>query len=306
MAHFVQDLEPLAAGQLQSGRAQHQMEAVILEQDTAQHRSSERMIPGQHNTNQDLIHEPAQEISQTTRLPIKLRINQGVDTKTMPTPISEKHQDSVPVATTLVNQDEREWHKAKRTMAAEHEAIPANLNDDERCRTKPTQPKLIDNSVVKQYSEPWEELLQNCKFAARPPVPTYYDESLPRYNSPAVNGQCPLDTYSHAGPPLWWTDVDHFTEYDYPNNAPFMSEQVHWAQPVAMEHQYDIVPFLEQTMDVASESLESEDDYELATEDAVEWDIDDAEGYDEIQDSQTQYGETMADFAMFWQPNKLY
>ncbi|KAH0158223.1 pyrophosphatase-domain-containing protein, partial [Aureobasidium melanogenum] len=158
---------------------------------------------------------------------------------------------------------------------------------------------------VKQYSEPWEELLQNCELAARPPVRTYYDEELPRYDSPAIRSQRPLDIYSHAGPPLWRADADHFTEYDYANNAASMSEQVHWTQPVATEYQDDIVPFLGEIMDGASESLDSQDDYEVATEDVVEWDIDDAGRYDEVQDCQIRDGEAMDDFAMFWQPNKL-
>ncbi|KAH0148351.1 hypothetical protein KCU67_g11478, partial [Aureobasidium melanogenum] len=182
MAHFVKDLEPLAVGQLQSGRAQQQMEAVLHEQDTAQHRSVERIIPGQHSKSQDPIHEPAQEIGQTTRLPVKLQTNQRVDTETMPMPISEKHKHSVPAATTLVNQSERECHSGNRTLPAD-EAMPTIANDNERCRTEPTEPELAANPV-KQYSEPWEELLQNCELAARPPVRTYYDEELPRYDSP--------------------------------------------------------------------------------------------------------------------------
>ncbi|KAH0385762.1 hypothetical protein KCU92_g3254, partial [Aureobasidium melanogenum] len=304
MAHFVQDLEPLAAGQLQSGRAQQQMGAVLHEQDTAQHRSVERITPGQHSKSRDPIHEPARETGQTTRLPVKLQTNQGVDTETMPMPISEKHKNSVPAATTLVNQSERECHSGNRTLPAD-EAMPTIANDNERCRTEPTQPELAANPV-KQYSEPWEELLQNCELAARPPVRTYYDEELPRYDSPAIRSQRPLDIYSHAGPPLWRADADHFTEYDYANKAAFMSEQEHWTQPVATEYQDDIVPFLGEIMDEASESLDSQDDYELATEDAVEWDIDDAERYNEVQDCQIQDGEAMEDFAMFWQPNKLY
>ncbi|KAH0372890.1 hypothetical protein KCU65_g847, partial [Aureobasidium melanogenum] len=305
MAHFVQDLEPLAAGQLQSGRAQQQMEAVLLEQGTAQTRSAERTTPGLDSKSRNPMLEPAQAVNQATRLPVKLRNNQEVDTETILMPASEKHEKSVPAATPPINQSEREWHNANRTTQAEHEAIPAGLNDDERCHTQPTQPKPMDNPVVKQY-KPWEELLQNCELAARPPVPTYYDEDLCQYNSPAVNRQRPLDTYNHVGHPLWRTEVDHFTEYDYPNNAPFMSEQVHWNQPVAMEHQHHIFPFSGETMDEASESLESEDDCELATEDAVEWDIDNAERYDEIQDSEIRDGETMDDFSEFWQPNKLY
>ncbi|KAG9520965.1 hypothetical protein KCV07_g3821, partial [Aureobasidium melanogenum] len=306
MAHFVQDLEPLAVGQLQGGRAQQQMEAVLHEQDTAQHRSVERIIPGQHSKSQDPIHEPAQEIGQTTRLPVKLQTNQGVDTETMPMPmpmpISEKHKHSVPAATTLVNQSERECHSGNRTLPAD-EAMPTIANDN--CRTETTEPERAANPV-KQYSEPWEELLQNCELAARPPVRTYYDEELPRYDSPAIRSQHPLDIYSHAGPPLWRADADHFPEYDYANNAAFMSEQEHWAQPVATEYQDDIVPFLGEIRDETSESLDSQDDYELATEDAVECDIDDAERYDEVQNCQIRDGEAMDDFAMFWQPNKLY
>ncbi|KAG9761476.1 hypothetical protein KCU95_g19509, partial [Aureobasidium melanogenum] len=304
MAHFVQDLEPLAAGQLQSGRAQQRMEAVVLEQDTAQHPSAERMIPGQHNQNQDLIHEPAQEISQITRLPVKHQIDQGADTETKPIAISEKHENSAPAATTLVNQSERQRHSAKRTFSAD-KAMPTRptANDNERCRTEPTQPELKVNPV-KQYSEPWEELLQSCELAARPPVLTYYDEDLPRYNSLAINRQRPLDNYSHAGPPLWRADVDYLTEYDFPNSTAFMSEQVHWTQPVATEYHDDTAPFLEEMMmDEASESLDSQEDHELATEDASEWDIDDAERYDEIQDSQIRDGEIMDNFSVFWQPN---
>lgn len=306
MAHFVQDLEPLAAGQLQSGRAQQQMEAVVLEQDTAQHRSAERTIPGQHNKNQDLIHEPAQEISQTTRLPVKHQIDQGADTETKPMTISGKHENSAPAATTLVNQSERERHSAKRTFSAD-KAMPTRptANDNERCRTEPTQPELKVNPV-KQYSEPWEELLQSCEFAARPPVLTYHDEDLPQYNPPAISRQRPLDNYSHAGPSLWRADVNHLTEYGFPNSTAFMSEQVHWTQPVATEYHDDTAPFLEEMMDEASESLDSQEDYELATEDALEWDINDAERYDEIQDSQIRDGETMDDFSVFWQPNRLY
>ncbi|KAG9546580.1 hypothetical protein KCU77_g13976, partial [Aureobasidium melanogenum] len=303
MAHFVQDLEPLAASQLQSGRAQQQMEAVLLEQDTVQHRSAEQMIPGQHSKSPEPIHEPAQEISQTTRLPVKFQNNQGIDTETMPMPISEKHESSVPAATTLVNQSEREWHSANRTSPAD-EAMPNEANDNKRCLNEPKQPELAANTV-KQCSEPWEELLQNCELAARPPVRTYYEEDLPRYDSTAIESQRSLDTYSHAGPPLWRADDYHFTEYDCTNNAAFMSEWVHWTQPVATEFQDDIVPFLGEIMDEASESLDSQDDYELATEDAVEWDIDDAP-YNEVQDRQIREGEAMNDFAMFWQPNKLY
>ncbi|KAG9822221.1 hypothetical protein KCU98_g17043, partial [Aureobasidium melanogenum] len=304
MAHFVQDLEPLAAGQLQSGRAQQQMEAALLEQDTAQHRSAERIIPGQHSKSQGPTHEPAQEMSQTTRLPVKLQTNQGVDTETMPMSISEKYENSVPAATTLANQSEREWQSAIRTLPA-NEAMPTIPNNNERCRTEPTQPELAVNPV-KRYPEPWEELLQNCELAARPPVRTYYEEDLHRYDSTAIESQHPLDTYSHAGPPLWRADDYHFTEYDYPNNAAFMSEHVHWTQPVAIEYHDDVVPFLAEMVDEATETLDSQDDYELATEDAVEWDVDDAERDDEVQDCQIRDGEAMDDFAMFWQPNKLY
>ncbi|KAG9822171.1 hypothetical protein KCU98_g17057, partial [Aureobasidium melanogenum] len=304
MAHFVQDLEPLAAGQLQNGRPQQQMEAVLLRQDIAQHQSAGRIILGQHSKSQDPIHEPAQKISQTTRLPVKLPTKQGVDTEIMPMPISEKHENSVPAATTLVNQSERERHSANRALPTA-EAMPTIANDNECCRTEPTQPELAANPV-KRYSEPWEELLQNCELAARPPVRAYYDENLPRYNPSANKSQRPLNTYSHAGPPLWGADDDHFTEYDLPNTAAFMSEKVHWTPPVATESQDNIVPFLGEIMDEASESLVSQDDYELATGDAVEWDIDDAERYDEVQDCQIRDGEARDDLSMFWQPNKLY
>lgn len=305
MAHFVQNLEPLAAGQLQSDRALQQMGAILPEQDTVQCSPAEQVIPGQHSKSRDPILEPAQKISRTNHLPVKPPTKQGFDSETMPVSISGKQETSVPAARSLVNQDERDWHSADRTLPSD-EAMPNMPKGNVRCDTKSAQAGFTANPVSKQYLEPWEELLQNCELAARPPMPTYYDEDLPQYNSPAIEGQRSINNYNHTNLPLWRADVDHFTEYDYPDNTAFMSEHVHWTQPEANDYQEDDGPFLGEMMDEASESLDSEDDYELATEDAVEWDIDNAERYDEVQDCQIRNGEAVDDFAMFWQPNKLY
>ncbi|CAD0091471.1 unnamed protein product [Aureobasidium mustum] len=305
VAHFAQDIEPLAAGQLQSDRVQQQMESIPLEQNTAQRLAAERVARVQHSKSHDPILEPVQEISQTTRLPVKPQTNQEVEIETTPVPISDKHETSVPAATRLVDQSEREWHGPNRTLPADA-AMPTIPNDNVPCRNRSRQPELAVNSTVKQYSEPWEELLQNCELATRPSVPTYYDEDLPRYNSPVVRGQRLPDVYNHANLPLWRADVDQFPEYDFPDNTAFMSEHVHWPQPEVIEYQDDNVSFLGETIDEVSESLDSQDEYELATEDAVEWDADDAGQYDEVQDYQIRNDEAVDNFAMFWQPNKLY
>lgn len=305
MAHFVQDLEPLAVGQLQSGRALQQIEGILFEQDTAQCSPAEQVIPGQHSKNGDTKLEPAQKISQTNHPSVKPSTNRGFDSETMPVSISKKQETPVPAAISLVNQSERERHSANRTLTAD-EPMPNMPKDDAHCGTKPAQAGLSTNPVLEQYLEPWEELLQTCELAARPPMPTYYDEDLPRCDSPVCKCQRSTNTYNHANLPLWKADVEHFTEYDYPDNTAFMSEHVHWTQPEANIYQEDLDPFLGEMMEEVSESLDSEDDYELATEDAVEWDIANAERYDEVQDYQTRNGEAVDDFAMFWQPNKLY
>lgn len=301
MAHSTQDLEPLAAGQLHSHRAQQEMQATLLEQDTAQRRST----PEQFSKNQNPILEPAQKIKQIDQLPVKPQDSQELDTETMPVPISATHETFVPVATSLVNQSQREWHSANRTLPTD-ETTPSMPKDHEPCSTKPTQAGLFTDPVWKQYLEPWEELLQNCELAAQPPVPTYYDEDLPRYSLPAIGGRGSIETYNHANFPLWSADVDHFIEYDYPDNAALMSEDVHWTQPGTNNYQEVIASFSGEMMDEAPESLDSEDDHELATEDAVERNIDHAVRYNGLQDGQIRDDETTDDFAMFWQPNKLY
>ncbi|KAK6004150.1 hypothetical protein QM012_009000 [Aureobasidium pullulans] len=305
MAHFARGSEPLAVGQLQSGRAQQHMEAILLEQDTARRRSPEQISPGHHGKRQEPSVGPAQGISKIACSPIKPQRNKIAEAETLPVPIFDKNVTSVPVGTSPARQSERGRHGAHRTLPAD-EAMLNELNDDVCCHTNPEQPGLTVNPSVKQYSEPWEELLQNCKLAARPPTRNYHDEDFSRCGSPAIDYQRSSDIHTHLGAPSWLAEGDQFPEYGYPYKTACTNEHVHWAQPIATGCQDDNVSFLGENIDEVSESLDSQYDHELATEDAVEWGIDDAERYNEVQDCQVRDGEAMDDFATFWQPNKLY
>jgi hypothetical protein len=302
---FAPDLETVAAGQLQSSRPQEQRKTILLELNSARHPSAERATTKTRSKSQYLASEPAQEVDRATHLPNKPPLVQEADTEAMPVHVSDKHETFVPAAASLVTQNEARPNSTKKNSVV-HETVPNPPKNDEHYGVEPAQSRPMSNPILKQYLEPWEELLQNCALAARPLMPMYYDEGLAQYNANAIQGQHTPATYGHVDHRLWRTDIDEPPEHDYLDNAAFISEHVPRAQSGAIEHQENGVPFFEETIDDGSKSLDSEDDYEVPTEDRVGWGEGDGEQQDAVLDYQIRDGEAMDELAMFWQPNRLY
>jgi hypothetical protein len=303
---FAPDLETLAAGQLQSSRPQEQKKSILQEHDPGRYPSVERAITKPRRKTQYLAPESAQESKQATSLPNKPPLIQEADTEAMPMSISNEHETFVPAAASLANQDEARTNSTKKNLVV-HEAVPNPPNvGEEHHGVEPAQSRSTSNPVLKEYPEPWEELLQNCALAARPLMPMYCDEGLAQYDATATQGQLTPATYGHADLRLWRTDVYEPLEHDYLDNASFMNEHVPRAQPEAIEHQEDNFPFFEETLDENLESLDSEDDYEVPINDGLGWREGDGEQHGTVLDCRIRDDEAMDELAMFWQPNRLY
>ncbi|CAD0113141.1 unnamed protein product [Aureobasidium uvarum] len=306
-------LEPLAAGQLQSSRAREQIKGALPEQETIQNRSADQATTKIHSKSQNPISEPAQEISQAAHLPLEPQVAQEIASEALPVHISDKNSIPIPTSTSLAPQNEARLSCTNRTSSTDRAPYPLDSN---QCGDidKLIQQTLSSNPVVEQYSMPWEELLQSCEQAARPSIPTYYDEVPLQYNLPGIQDHYPLDprdqytpaAYGHADLRLWGLNVGDYAEHDYPDNTAFVGEHVHWAQPEAIEYQDDSRPCSEETLEEDSEPLDSHDGYDLPAEDGVQWDEGVAEQHDGTQDFRFRDDEAMDEFAMFWQPNRLY
>lgn len=303
--HFAPDLELLAAGQLQSSRPRKQRESILLDNYEAERPSAEPAVTEQHNKNQGVISEHARDIDQATRPAAKPGPIQQPKPKEPPVPISDEHQTSVPAATSLANQSEARLNSTEKDSKVPGPALNAPQNNDDH-NARPVRLRPARNRVLRQNSEPWEELLQNCELAARPPMPTHHDESFARYRVTAPLDQRAPAAYDHADLRLWRADIADLPEPDYLDNTAFVNEHVDWAQPEAMEYQGNSGPFFEETMDDDSESQDSENGCSLPQENRVGWEEGDAKQYDAMSDYQVQDGEAMNGLAMFWQPNKLY
>lgn len=302
---FAPDLEPLAPGQFQSSRARKQGKSVLPQPDVVRYLSEEPAITERHSKNQYEMSEHAREIDQASRPPTKPQTAHKADTEDILLPVSDKHETFAPVAASQADQSAVRSNSTKKDSTVREAALEAP-NDDEHYSAEPARPRPTDNRVRKQHSEPWDELLQSCELAARPLMPTYYDEGLARYSAIATQVQRTAATYGHADLRLWRTDVGDFLEHDYLDDTAFVAEHVGWTQPEALEYREKRAPFFEETIDDDFESLDSEIDCELPTENEVAWEEGDAEQHDAVPDHQIEDGEAMDELAMFWQPNRLY
>jgi len=303
--HFATDLEPLAAGQLQSSRARKQENTILLKSDTVQGNSTESAVTERQNKNQHVISEHACGIDQATRSPAKSRPVQQTDNEEMSVPISSKHKTFAPATTSLAYQSEARSNSTKEISKVPEAALNAPQNGGD-CRARSVQSRPTSNYVFEQHSEPWDELLQSCELAARPLMPTNYDEGLARHGATATRSQRTPVTYGHADLRLWRTDIDNFPEHDYLDNTALVSGHVGRTQPEAIGHQENSAAFFEETIDDDSEFLDSENGYEFPTEDGVEWNEGDAKQHDAVPGYGVQEGEATDELAMFWQPNRLY
>jgi hypothetical protein len=302
---FAPDLETLAAGQLQSSRPQEQKRSIIQEHNPGRYPSVERAITKPRSKTQYLAPESAQESKQATSLPNKPPLVQEADTEAIPVSISNKHETFVAAAASLADQDKARTNSTKKNLVV-HEAVPNPPKGEEHYGVESAQPRSTSDPLLKQYPEPWDELLQNCALAARPLMPMYHDEGLAQYNATATQDQLTLATYGHADLRLWRTDIDEPLQHDNLDNASFMNEHMPRAQPGANEYQEDSVPFFEETLDENLESLDSEDDYEVPINDGLGWREGDGEQHDGVLDCQIRDDGAMDELAMFWQPNRLY
>lgn len=303
--HFVPDLEPLAAGQLQGSQARKQKELVLLESDTAQRPSLRSAVTERHSKDQNVISEPARDIDQAACPPAKPRPARQTDTEGTPIPISDKHDTLVPAARSLANQIEAKSDRTKRDLTVPEVGLNGpKVNENYRARSY--RSRAASNDVPKQHPEPWEELLQTCELAARPLMPTYYDEGLARYSATATQDQHTPATHGHADLRLWRTEIDDLPEHDYLDNTALVSECAGWAQPEVNEYQHDSAPFVEETGDDDFESLDSENSYDFPTENGGQWEAGDATQHDAARGYQFQESEAVDELAMFWQPNRLY
>lgn len=301
---FAPDLETVAAGQLQSSRLRDQTQPIPLEHNSDKHIPAERAIVRSGSKSQHLTSEPAREIDQATLLPAKPQSVKEVDPKPFPVPISNRHETLIPAAVSPADQAQAGPDSTEKDLAVD-EIVPSPPEDDEQHSFK-FQPKPLSNPMVRQYAEPWEELLQNCELAARPLMPTHYEEDEAPYHAIATQDQYTPATYGHADLQLWRTDVDDLLEHDYLDNTAFVGEHVGRARSVATEYQEDNVQFFEETIDDDSESLDSEYYPEVPTHDEIGWEEGYIEQHDAEPDYQTRGGEAIDEPAMFWQLNRLY
>jgi hypothetical protein len=302
---FAPDLEPLAPGQLQSSRARKQKEFILFQPDILQYLPEEPAVTERHSKNQYEISEHAREIDEASRPPIKPQAAQQADTEETPVHISDKHETFAPVAVSQVDQSGVRSNSTKKDSTVSEAALKAP-NGDEHYSAEPVRSRSTNSHVLKQHSEPWDELLQSCELAARPLMPTYYDEGLVRYSAIATQSQHTPVTYGHADLRLWRTDIGDFPEHDYLDDTAFVAEHVGWTQPEALEYRNGRARFFEETIDDDFESLDSENGYELPTKNAVAWEEGDVEQHGAVPDYQIEDGEAMDELAMFWQPNRLY
>ncbi|KAH0292346.1 hypothetical protein KCU62_g2111, partial [Aureobasidium sp. EXF-3399] len=303
--HFATDLEPLVAGQLQSSRARKQENIILLKSDTVQGNSTETAVTERQSKNLCVISEHARGIEQASRPPAKSRPVQQTDIEEVPIPISSKHETFAPAATSLAYQSEARSNNTTENLKVPEAALNTPQNDNDY-GARSVQSRPTSNHVFEQHSEAWDQLLQSCELAARPLMPTNYDEGLARHGAIATRGQRTPVSYGHADLRLWRTDIDDFPEHDYLDNTALVSEHVGWAQPEAIEHQEDSAALFEETIDDDSEFLDSENGYEFPTEDGVEWNEGDAKQHDAVPGYGMQEGEAIDELAMFWQPNRLY
>jgi hypothetical protein len=303
--HFAPDLETVAAGQLQNIRLRDQTQPIPLEHNSDKHIPAERANVQSRSKSQHLTSEPAREIDQATSLPAKPPSVKEVDPKAFPIPISNRHETLVPAAVSPANQAQAGPDSTEKHLAVD-EIVPSPPKDDEQHGVKPLQPKPLSNLMARQYAEPWEELLQNCELAARPLMPTHYEEDVAPYHATATQDEYTPATYGHADLQLWRTEIDDFPEHDYLDNTASVGEHVGRARSGATGYQEDNVQFFEETIEDNSESLDSEYCYEMRTHDEIGW----LEGYVEqhnaAPDYQTRGGEAIDELSMFWQPNRLY
>lgn len=304
--HFAPLLEPLAAGQPQSSRARKQKEVIVLKPDAAQCSSAESAVTESHSNNQHVMPEHARDVNQATPEPAEPRPIQQADVKGKPILISDKHDTLIPTAASLANQSKARSNSTKKDSPVSEAVLNAPKVDENQV-DRSVRSRPASGHVLKQHPEPWEELLQNCELAARPLVPTYYDdEGLARYSATVTQGQHTSATYDHSDLRLWRTDVVDFPEHDYLDNAALVSEHVGWTQPEAIVYQEDKAPFFEEVIEDDSDSLYSENGCGFPTENGARWDEGDAMQHDAVPDCRLQEGEVMDELAMFWQPNRLY
>ncbi|KAI4808962.1 hypothetical protein E4T44_11013, partial [Aureobasidium sp. EXF-8845] len=257
--HFAPDLETVAVGQLQSSRLRDQTQPIPLEHNSDKNISAERAIVQSGSKSQHSTFEPAREIDQATLLPAKPQSVKEVDPKPLPVPISNRHETLVPAAVSPASQAQAGPDSTEEDLAVD-EIVPSPPEDREQHGDK-SPPKPLSDPMVRQYAEPWEELLQNCELAARPLMPTHYEEDEAPYRTIATQDQYTPATYGHADLQLWRTD-DDLPEHDYLDNTAFVGEHVGRARSVTTEYQEDNVQFFEETIDDDSESLDSEYHYE--------------------------------------------
>jgi hypothetical protein len=301
---FAPDLETVAAGQLQSSRLRDQTQPIPLEHDSDKHIPAKRAIVEPGSKSQHLTSEPAREIDQATLPPTKPQSVKEVDPKSFPIPISSRYETLAPAAVSPANQAQAGPDSTEKDLAVD-QIVPGPLKGDAQHGVK-LQPKPLSNPMARQYAEPWEELLQNCELAARPLMPTHYEEDEAPYHAIDPQDQYTPATYGHADLQLWRTDIDDLPEHDYLDNTAFVGEHVGRARSVATEYQEDNVRFFEETIEDDSESLDSEYCYEVPTHDEIGWEEGYVEQHDAEPDYQTAGGEAIDELAMFWQPNRLY
>ncbi|THV87529.1 hypothetical protein D6D29_00703 [Aureobasidium pullulans] len=287
---IVPTFQPLAVGELQRDWSQSQTQAVPVEQNATQHLPVRQTADTRDGGSHDRTPEPVPDTNQAIIQPAKARLHSVDDERPVSETVSKKRKSEMRVPMHIVEPESNHNH-ANANMIGRAPSMRENDRLEGPLSTRSKVPAKADS---KQYSEPWEELLQDCEVAARAPISAWYEDSLPQHIRYVSHEYANLQLWRPSGGNLW--------EYDYGDN--FVGELVCPDQPeVVGDGEGDDLSY----GDIVESLLEeSQRDYDMPAGDEAYWEEGNASRHDGVQGYQIEDAEPVDEFATFWQPNILY
>ena len=295
----VTTFEPLAVGQLQNGWAQNQTQAVSVEQNVTQHLSAKQTANKRHGGSHDRRPKSIPDTNRTTVRPARPQGCSGNDESAVSEIVFDKQKCGMPMpmptAETLANYNEANANSISRTSSMG--VVSADTRDNNRVDgSTSAYSRVLNQGGSRQYSKPWEELLQDCDVAARASIPIYHDNATPQHVRHISHEYANLQLWRHGG--------GNLSEYGYQDDTGVVSKRVCPGQPDLVDCTEGEDQSYGGMIDVDSKYLleESPRDYDMLTEDEADWE----EQGNAKRQNHIQEAEAMDEFATFWQPNKLY